>query len=244
MLCEKNQNMEFFQLMQKYFQTICTCFLKLEHMDWRTKKEVFITFRKAELLYKGDNFVDKAFTIVVKNLKEEQNYKLQEECARQIMFMFKHANSLLREDISLLCYEYFNSTNFYNRRLFIPMFEEALDLFSMNFLKKSMLFSYYLDLVNNDHSLILNKLIRLLPRIVPLVNHDQKVRYKINAAIGDLKGTVDMETISVSSLINIVRRSASITNGLFIMKRIIRLKNLRSYYKKILKGKAMRKKIH
>jgi len=50
MLCEANKNTDFFNLMQKYFQTISNWFIKLENIEWRTKKEILVTFRKYNII--------------------------------------------------------------------------------------------------------------------------------------------------------------------------------------------------
>ena len=136
--------------------------------------------------------------IVLTNLKEEQNFKLQEECAKQIIFLSKHGNKDLRDEVGKLCFEYFNNNHYYKRRLFIPMFEEAMTIFSMNFLKKSNLLQYYFTLLDNDHPLILNKLIRLLPSIYPLINDDDIIKAQIASVLGDIKDKVkDLETTLV-----------------------------------------------
>jgi len=136
--------------------------------------------------------------IVLTNLKEESNFKLQEECAKQIIFLSKHGNKDLRDEVGKLCFEYFNNNNYYKRRLFIPMFEEAMTIFSMNFLKKSNLLHYYLTLLDKDHPLILNKLIRLLPSIYPLINDDSKIKAQIASKLGNIKLIFkDLETTLV-----------------------------------------------
>jgi len=142
--------------------------------------------------------MEKAYTIVLKNLREEHNFKLQEECAKQIIFLLQHGNNSLRDEIGKLCHEYFTSTNYYERRLFVPMFEEALSLFSIQFIKNSKLLNYYLILLDNDHPLILNKLIRLLPTIYPLINSDNVTKSQIMSELKDIKEKVkDRETTLV-----------------------------------------------
>jgi len=75
------------------------------------------------------------------------------------------------------------------------MFEEALNLFSMIFMKKSLLLHYYLKLLNNDHPLIVNKLLRLLPLIYPLIILDKFVLLQVNSIILDIQESVkDLET--------------------------------------------------
>ena len=46
MICENKENKEFFNLMQQYFKTISTWFIKLEQIEWRTKRDILYTFRK------------------------------------------------------------------------------------------------------------------------------------------------------------------------------------------------------
>ena len=82
------------------------------------------------------------------------------------------------------------------------MFEEALSIFSINFMKKSLLLHYYLKLLDNDHPLILNKLIRLLPLLYPLINNDKNVKLQITSELLDIKENVnDLETKIVIILI-------------------------------------------
>jgi len=82
------------------------------------------------------------------------------------------------------------------------MFEEALSILSINFMKKSLLLHYYLKLLDNDHPLILNKLIRLLPSIYPLINNDKVVKLQITSELLDINDNVkDLETKIVIKVI-------------------------------------------
>ena len=102
-----------------------------------------------------------------------------------------------------MCHKYANNTNFYERRLFIPMFEEALNLFSINFIKKSLLLQHYFTLLKNN-PLIINRMLKLLPQIYPLIYLNDSIKIPLQKEISIIIDKVnDHETYSVYLIFNI-----------------------------------------
>ena len=122
------------------------------------------------------------------SLKEEHNFELQREYAKMIIVLLKYSSKNLSEVIMRnIDNNYVSSMSYYERRLFIPMFEESLNQFSIEYLKNFYFINVFLTFFNNEKYTILPRLFKVLRSFFPLINSDKKIKSIITSRIDSYK---------------------------------------------------------
>jgi hypothetical protein len=93
---------------------------------------------------------------------------------------------------------YFESKNFYNRRLYFSFLEESFECFSICYLKEkgiiSNLIRFLKELVDKN---FISKTLELLKMCFPLIHKDDKLVFIIYNNLQNLRKTCDIEIIKV-----------------------------------------------
>jgi len=122
------------------------------------------------------------------SLKEEHNFELQSEYAKMIIVLLKYSSKKLSEVIMKnIDNNYVSSKSYYERRLFIPMFEESLNQFSIEYLKNFYFINVFLDFFNNEKYTILPRLFKVLRSFFLVINSDKKIKSIITSRIDSYK---------------------------------------------------------
>ena len=161
------------------------------------------TFKASRYFFTTDEFfADKTAYVMMSMAKNVHNIVLQSTCARLTVYLLKYVSKSCFEDIiSYYDKDIVNTTNFYERRLFIPIFEESLLHFSIEFSKNVFFMNAFIIMFNNCKTICLAKLIKLLPSLYPLIctDKDKKLKIAILTRIDNIKKNKckDKETLSV-----------------------------------------------
>jgi hypothetical protein len=134
---------------------------------------------------------------------KKENYQIQSETIRLCVRLMKYAKENDREEILNFVYKtYFESNNFYNRRLYLTFVEECFEVFSICYLKEKGVISYMIKFLKNPNDkFLIGKTLEFLKICFPLINKDDKLVFLIFNKIQNLRKTNDSEIIKVNFII-------------------------------------------
>lgn len=128
-----------------------------------------------------------------------ENYQIQQEAIRLCVRLMKYAKENDREEIlNFVHITYFESKNFYNRRLYFNFLEESLEIFSVCYLKEKGIISNLVRFLKNPvDKYLIGKTLELLKICFPFVHKDDKLVFLIFNKLQNLRQTSDLEIIKV-----------------------------------------------
>ncbi len=151
-----------------------------------------LNLTSSKLLYEKEDltFLENLYVYIKTILKEDHNFQIQCECAKLLVVVMKYSSNSKVEEILFYLESYPKSKSYYERRLFLPIFEESLNQFSIEFLKNTFFLNSFISMFINDKANVLTKLFKFIPQIITTVgNSDKKIKPSIQSRMEGLKKT-------------------------------------------------------
>jgi len=124
-----------------------------------------------------------------------KNFNIEQNAMKFLAKLLRYSSYNQKQEILSFIDKVCYSTNFYYRRLYVFFFEEALEIFSISFLKENNLVSNFLRFLD-DHIINKNICIRKLKKFYFLISNDTSMVANINKKIKQIteQKNLDVET--------------------------------------------------
>ena len=133
---------------------------------------------------------------------KNENLQIKTDALKLLAKILRYSPKSQKDEIIKYCEtELVNTKNFYLKRQYFIFFEECLDLFSFTNLREKKIIDHLFKIINENNTIILNKFLKIIPRLYIYSTDDSKLKNVINSKIEYCRKYLNKDALTVENII-------------------------------------------